>query len=82
MECDPENAVIASRRRIQSLMEQKRSVAYPWCVWSVHARACMHPSTPGWWEDKQVTKGLHCGLPLPLTPPGPYTHMVALEEDC
>lgn len=38
MECDPENAVIASRRRIQSLMEQKRSVAYPWCVWSVHAR--------------------------------------------
>lgn len=19
-------------------MEQKRSVAYPWCVWSVHAR--------------------------------------------
>ena len=37
--------------------------------------ACMfmHASTPGWWEDKQVAKGLYCGLPLSLTPPA-LTH--------
>jgi len=30
---------IASRRGIQSLMEKKRGVAYPWCMWSVDGRS-------------------------------------------